>query len=346
MKKILLILTGGTIGSEKTKNIINIGKNSYLKSFLSKIDKKINYKIVQPINILSENLIPNDWNIIIKCIKDNWNSNFSGIIITHGTDTLSFTSSAIAQYFYNFNKPIILVSSDKPLKEKSSNGRMNIKASIAFINKTKIPGTYVAFKNTDENYVSFFLGSRTKQINSYDNILNSRYSDIFCKFINKKFIFIKRNNPSIPSIKKNCYSNKLNNHLSFSNKILIIKPYPGLNYNFYVFNKNKPKAILHGLYHSGTASNRNVTGYNVSLLEFIKSSRKKKIPIFISPLSSKTKNIYITLKSFLDSKVRFLDGITFETAYAKLSLVYKSFKNDKKRNNFLKKNNFFEKIKF
>ena len=54
----------------------------------------------------------------------------------------------------------------------------------------------------------------------------------------------------------------------------------------------------------------------------------------------------ITLKSFLDSKVRFLDGITFETAYAKLSLVYKSFKNDKKRNNFLKKNNFFEKIKF
>ena len=34
MKKILLILTGGTIGSEKTKNIINIGKNSYLKSYL------------------------------------------------------------------------------------------------------------------------------------------------------------------------------------------------------------------------------------------------------------------------------------------------------------------------
>ena len=41
-----------------------------------------------------------------------------------------------------------------------------------------------------------------------------------------------------------------------------------------------------------------------------------------------------------------LDGITFETAYAKLGLVYKSFKDEKKRNKFLKKNNFFEKITF
>ena len=199
MNTILLILTGGTIGSEKKKNIVNVSKNNYLESFLL---KKINYKIVQPINILSENTVPNDWNEIVKCIEENWKNNFSGIIITHGTDTLSFTASALSQYFYNFNKPVVLVSSDKPLNEKKATGKSNLKAAINFIIKIKLPGTYVSYKNPGKNFVSFFLGSRVKQINSYDNNLNSRFSGIFCTFKNNKFFFTKEKNPSILSIKK------------------------------------------------------------------------------------------------------------------------------------------------
>ena len=346
MRTILLILTGGTIGSKKKKNIINVSNNDYLRFFLSKKNKEITYKIIQPINILSENAVPNDWNNIVKCIEKNWRNNFSGIIITHGTDTLSFTASALSQYFYNFNKPVVLVSSDKPINEKNATGKPNLEAAVNFIIKTQLPGTYVSYKNPGKNFVSFFLGSRVKQINSYDNILNSRFSDIFCKFKNKKFLFIKKKNPSIASIKKNGSNNKLNKKFRFSNKILIIKPYPGLNYDFYNFNKIKPKAILHSLYHSGTASTRNDTKENVSLKKFIKQNRYKKIPFFISPISNKNKNIYLSLKTLLNLNIRCLNGITFETAYAKLTLVYKSFKNEKKRNYFLTKNNFFEKISF
>ena len=347
MNTILLILTGGTIGSEKKGNTLNVSKNNYLKSILlKKINKKINYRVLQPINILSENIIPNDWNKIVECIEKNWKNNFSGIIITHGTDTLSFTASALAQYFYNFNKPVVLVSSDKPLKEKNATGKSNLKAAINFIIKTKLPGTYVSYKNPGKNFVSFFLGSRVKQINSYDNNLNSRFSDIFCNFKNNKFLFIKKNNPSILSIKKNGNNSKLNKEFRFSNKILIIKPYPGLNYDIYNFNKIKPKAILHSLYHSGTASTRNELKINFSLEKFLKQNKYRKTPFFISPISNKKRNIYKSLKALLNLNVMCLDGITFETAYAKLGLVYKSFKDEKKRNQFLKKNNFFEKITF
>jgi len=347
MKTILLILTGGTIGSIKKKNIINVSKSNYLKSFLLKSFKRqINCKIVQPINILSENIIPNDWNNILECVEKNWENNFSGIIITHGTDTLSFTASALSQYFYNFNKPVVLVSSDKPIKEKNATGKSNLNAAVNFIIKTKLPGTYVSYKNPGKNFVSFFLGSRVKQINCYNNILNSRFSDIFCNFKNNKFFFIKKRNPSTFSIKKNGNSSKLNNKFRFSNKILIIKPYPGLNYDFYNFNKIKPKAILHSLYHSGTASTRKEFKTNVSLEKFIKQNKHRKIPFYISPISNKKKNIYESLKGLLKSNVKCLNKITFETAYAKLGLVYKSFKNEKKRNQFLSKNNFFEKIPF
>ena len=347
MNTILLILTGGTIGSEKKRNTVDVSKNNYLNSvLLKKTNKNINYKIAQPINILSENAIPNDWNRILECIEENWKNNFSGIIITHGTDTLSFTASALSQYFYNFNKPVVIVSSDKPLKEKNATGKSNLEAAINFIIKMKLPGTYVSYKNPGKKFVSFFLGSRVKQINTYDNNLNSRYSDIFCNFKNNKFFFIKKKNPSIFSIKKNGNNYKLNKEFRFSNKILIIKPYPGLNYNIYNLNKTKPKAILHTLYHSGTASTRNESKTNFSLENFIKQNKYRKIPFFISPVSNKKKNIYESLKTLLNSNVRCLEGITFETAYAKLGLVYKSFKDEKKRNQFLKKNNFFEKILF
>ena len=346
MKTILLILTGGTIGSEKKKYIINVSQKNYLQSFLKKTSKEVLFKIIQPINILSENAIPDDWNSIVKSIEENWNNDYSGIIITHGTDTLSFTSSALSQYFYNFNKPVILVSSDKPIKEKNATGKKNLEAAINFILKIKLQGTYVSYKNPKESSVSFYLGSRVKQINAYDNVLNARYSGIFCNYKNNKFQFTKKKNPSIFSIKKNGNTNKLNNKFRFSKKILIINPYPGLNYDIYNFNKIKPKAVLHTLYHSGTASTRGDTKENFSLEKFIKKNRHKKIPFYISPISEKNKNIYASLKSLLNLNVKYLDRISFETTYAKLALAYKSFKNEKKRNIFLKKNNFFEKISF
>ena len=339
MNTILLILTGGTIGSEKKKNVVNVSKNNYLKSsLLKKKRKKINFKIVQPINILSENATPNNWNKIIKCIEENWNNKFSGIIITHGTDTLSYTSSALSQYFYNFYKPVILVSSDKPLKDKNSNGKLNFASAIDFIEKIKLPGTYVSYKNPKDNFISFFIGSRIKQINSYYNNLNSGFGDPFCILKNKKFSFIKKNNPSILSIKKNGKKNSLNMGFEFSNKILLIHAYPGLNYDSFNLIKIKPKVILHTLYHSGTSS--------LQFTDFIKKNKNKKISFFVAPISNKKKNIYLSLKILMKLKAKCLKGITVETAFAKLSLAFQSFKNEKDRNNFLSNNNFFEKILF
>ena len=345
MNKILIILTGGTIGSEKKKNIINVSKNNHLIKFLNNTKKSTNYKIVQPINILSENAVPENWNEILKCIEENWENNFSGIIITHGTDTLSYSASAISQYFYNFFKPVLLVSSDKPLNEKSANGRDNLNAAINFILKKKIPGTYVAYKNPKDKYVSFFLGSRVNQIDSFDNALNSKVGGFFCYFKNKKFIFNKKNNPTIQNIKKNCKKKGLNKDFRFSNKILIINPFPGLNYNYFNFKNEKPKAILQILYHSGTASIKKNLKFNTSLEKFIKTY-KKNLDFYITPISSKNKNIYKTLNILINLNTVCIKDVTTETAYAKLCLAYKSFKSKKKINIFLKKNNFFEKIDF
>ena len=342
MTKILIVLTGGTIGSETKNNVINVTKKNYLNKILNSNFQKITFETIRPINILSENALPTDWNIIIKSIKKKWDKSFAGIIITYGTDTLAYATSAFSQFFYNFDKPVVFVSSDKPLNKKNSTGRFNIISAINFVLKEKLPGTFVAYKNPNLDCVSFFLGSRVKQINSFNNRLDSITGSDFCKFKNNNFIYTKNNlNPSISSFKKK-FSN-FEKRFKFSNKILIINTYPGINYKYFNLNKDKPKAVLHSLYHSGTTNTREQN--NFSLINFIKECKSKKIPFYISP-TSKKKNIYQSLKNLLKLKVNIIDGMSFESSYAKLSLAYGSFNNKEEIEKFIKKNNFFERTKF
>ena len=343
MTKILIVLTGGTIGSEIKDNTVNVTQNIYLEKILNSKFKQINFKIIKALNILSENILPTDWNKVIKSIKKNWDDMFDGIIITYGTDTLSYAASAFSQFFYNFNKPVVMISSDKPLKQKNASGKYNIIAAINFINKEKLQGTFVAYKNPNLCFVSFFLGSRVKQISSFNNKLNSILGDDFCKFKTNKFVYTKNNfNPSISNFRKKKFT-KFKEKFFFTNKILCIKTYPGINYKSFNLDKYKPKAILHSLYHSGTASTREQNNY--SLINFIKKCKSKKIDFYISPIC-KRKYIYQSLKTLLKLNVKILDSMSFESSYAKLSLAYGSFSNKKEIEKFLNRNNFFEKNKF
>ena len=80
--------------------------------------------------------------------------------------------------------------------------------------------------------------------------------------------------------------------------------------------------------------------------DFQKICKTKKISIFLAPIFKKNKNIYKSLKIILESGAETLEGITFETAYAKLALAYGSFKTKKEIFKFLNKNNAFEKSFF
>ena len=238
---------------------------------------------------------------------------------------------------------IVIVSSDKPLNNKKANGRSNLLSAVKFILDTKLRGVFVAFKNPNENFVSLFLGSRVQEIESFDNKLKSVDGNVFCKYKNFKFKYIKNKlNPSIKSLKKK--KNKLNSNLIFSNKILIIKSFPGINYKYLNIKKNKPKAILHSLYHSGTANTKNKEVGFVSLKDFISLCNSKKIPIYFAPIFLDKKNIYQSLKDLLGMGIKIINNTSFETAYSKLSLSYGSFKSQTKISNFIKQNNFYEKI--
>ncbi len=139
MDKILLIGTGGTIACVKDKNI-HLDRAFKILEYMQADD--VEFECVSPFCILSENMSFDDW----KCLTDYISSvdfnEFKGVILLHGSDTLSFTGALLANAFYG--RPIVLVASDKPLEDKSANGFKNFETAVDYI-KRGIDRVYISY---------------------------------------------------------------------------------------------------------------------------------------------------------------------------------------------------------
>lgn len=126
--KILVVGTGGTIGSIR-------GERIHLDAPLKILDyvsiDNADFECVPLFEILSENMDFDHWQILTDYIAGVDFEKYRGVIILHGSDTLSFTGALLANLFYD--KPIVLVASDKPLEDKTANGIPNFKNAVKYI---------------------------------------------------------------------------------------------------------------------------------------------------------------------------------------------------------------------
>ncbi len=142
--KILTVFTGGTIGSTKSGGVISPdSKNSYkLLEMYSKKDKKVEFTAVQPLNILSENMNGKILTQLYKCISSYDLSEFDGVIIAHGTDTLQYTAAYLSYAFGLCKTPIVLVSANFPLEDERSNGFRNFCGAVELIRSRNPRGAF------------------------------------------------------------------------------------------------------------------------------------------------------------------------------------------------------------
>ena len=152
MKNILVVFTGGTIGSTATEGTINtaIGAPFKLIELFQQHYKNyqhIHFNTLQPLQILSENLAPCVWVTLIAAIEAQQTNQYDGIIITHGTDTLAYTAAALSFYFNAIKTPMLLVSSDYPLDNPRANGLGNFICAVEFILQNIKAGVFVPYRN-------------------------------------------------------------------------------------------------------------------------------------------------------------------------------------------------------
>lgn len=142
IKKILLITTGGTIASSKSDSGTGSQVSNEKKgdTFLSVLDPLKKYIIDEwgielilkhddYVNVDSSNISSEHWVGLVNIIEEKYDE-FDAFVITHGTNTLSYTSSALSFALGNIGKPIILTGSQVPFGLPGSDALMNLENSI------------------------------------------------------------------------------------------------------------------------------------------------------------------------------------------------------------------------
>ena len=116
---------------------------------------------------LSENVDFDDYEKLVKEIKKEMKRKVKGIIITHGTDTLHYTASALSFAIENPPLPIILVGSQRSSDRASSDGPMNLICAAQFITKTDFKGVAISMHASEsDDYCHILPPCKTRKMHS------------------------------------------------------------------------------------------------------------------------------------------------------------------------------------
>lgn len=329
MKNILVVFTGGTIGSIATDGTINTSDTTsfeLIRLFQQHYEnhRQIHFDSIQPLQILSENLAPPAWKTLIAAIEAARPDQYNGIIITHGTDTLAYTACALSFYFNAIKIPMLLVSSDYPLDHPKANGVENFICAAEFILQINEPGVFVPYRNQQQT-TRLHQGARLACSLQLSGDFFSVQGESYLKFENRRFSQLNPPANQAPT-------NSLPLKADFSDRILMIKPYPGLDYSR--FNLDNVDAVLHDLYHSGTACASLQWGENYSLIEFIKRCKNIGITVYLAP-AIKSTDAYQSTQILMEQGAEIIWNMSLEAAYVKLLLAYGNFDDEQEIMDFM-----------
>lgn len=161
MKHLLLLATGGTIACKPTEK--GLAPALSAEEMLSFIDTPgtADIEAVDILNIDSSNMQPEEWLIIAHEIREySASRKYDGIVLTHGTDTLAYTASALTFLLMDVDIPVVLTGSQYPIIQPDSDARDNL--SDAIVAAEALPsGVYVCFNH------SVMLGCRAVKTHTF-----------------------------------------------------------------------------------------------------------------------------------------------------------------------------------
>ena len=126
MKKILMLSTGGTIASVEGDNGLEpqIGAHALI-SLVPELEGLCAIETKEVLNIDSSNIEPENWSLLAKNVAAEY-ENYDGFVITHGTDTMAYTASALTYMLPSLQKPLVLTGSQLPAETEGTDAKKNI----------------------------------------------------------------------------------------------------------------------------------------------------------------------------------------------------------------------------
>ena len=250
---ILLIYTGGTIGMIKdfeTGALKNFNFQDLLKHIpeLKLLDCTISTQSLEnPID--SSNMNPRYWIEIASSIEDNY-ALFDGFVILHGSDTMSYTASAISFMLENLSKPVIFTGSQLPIGDLRTDAKENLITSIqiAALKEKGFPiitevGLYFEYK--------LYRANRTTKINAehFEAFASLNYPALA-----QSGVHLKVNTSALLATNRR---KRFKIHKNMESNVLLVKIFPGLDQTTitYLFNYPQLKGLVLESYGSGNMTN-------------------------------------------------------------------------------------------
>ncbi len=225
LPKILLVSTGGTIASKidyRTGGVTPALTAAELNATVPELAKIANVDTEVLFSEYSENLLPEHWKKIAEKINSHVKSEYKGIIIAHGTDTMQYTAAALSFSLAGIPIPVVLVGSQRSSDRPSSDAALNLISAARFLVESNTGGIYVVMHNnqSDDEVACHWATRVRKNHTSKRNAFQTIGGD-------PAFI-VKRNkiekNPQFNPTKKD-YMPKIN----FDTRVVLVKYYPGLD---------------------------------------------------------------------------------------------------------------------
>lgn len=144
MTRIKLLATGGTINSlEGAAGLTPGGTSENLLHYLRALYPDIVFSYEDVFQLDSSNIQPEQWRILAAKIHEAL-PDCDGILITHGTDTMAYTSGALSFMLQGLDKPVVLTGSQIPITHPQTDAHINLTTAVAAI-QAGLTGVLVAF---------------------------------------------------------------------------------------------------------------------------------------------------------------------------------------------------------
>jgi L-asparaginase len=238
---ILLIYTGGTIGMTrhaKTKTLRPFDFGSLLENIpeLNLLDCSIEtFSFDPPID--SSNMDPDHWYKMALLIASNYEK-FDGFVILHGSDTMSYTASALSFVLENLTKPVILTGSQLPIGDLRTDAKENMITAIQLAALRKEGAALIQEVGLYFEY-KLYRGNRTTKINA----------EHFQAFASLNYPPMAESGVHLKVFEENLWKRNANfpfiAHKDLSDKVGLLKIFPGMRPDYVQHFLNNP--ALEGL---------------------------------------------------------------------------------------------------
>ena len=142
-KRILLLTTGGTIASMPGADGLEPHRSGVMERELQQLRTYYDISVRDVICLDSSNIRPQEWQVIARAIFEA-RLDYDGIVVSHGTDTMAYTASAVTFMLPDMDIPVVFTGSQLPLADVLSDGPDNLRTAFAMAATGK-GGVFLAF---------------------------------------------------------------------------------------------------------------------------------------------------------------------------------------------------------